>query len=149
MVQPSGFHNHNFPTHVCKLNKALYGLKQAPHAWYHRLSSILLTIGFVNSRFDTSLFFKRSKEYILLILIYVDDIIVIGSSLSLIPALLHLLHSEFAIKDLAALNFFLGIEIIRDHTGLLLSQSSYVHNLLLKTKMDGAKPVTTPMASDS
>ena len=39
MVQPSGFQDHHFPTHVCKLNKALYGLKQAPRAWYHRLSS--------------------------------------------------------------------------------------------------------------
>ncbi|XXG70265.1 hypothetical protein AAC387_Pa06g3062 [Persea americana] len=98
---------------------------------------------------DTSLFFKRSKDYILLILNYVDDIIVTGSSLSLITTLLQLLHSEFAIKDLGALNFFLGIEIIRDHTGLLLSQSSYVRDLLLKTKLDGAKPMTTPMAFGS
>ena len=53
------------------------------------------------------------------------------------------------IKDLGALHFFLDIEIVPDCTGLLLSQSECIRDLLLKTKMDGAKPVTTPMAASS
>ena len=54
MKQPPGFEKD--PRMVCKLDKAIYGLKQAPRAWYSRLSSKLLDLGFVTSKSDTSLF---------------------------------------------------------------------------------------------
>lgn len=41
MVQPEGFVDDQFPTHVCKLRKSLYGLKQAPRAWYTKLRTAL------------------------------------------------------------------------------------------------------------
>jgi histone deacetylase 1/2 len=53
MRQPPGFEDKNVPSYVCKLDKALYGLKQAPRAWYSRLSSKLLDLGFVSSKSDT------------------------------------------------------------------------------------------------
>jgi hypothetical protein len=56
MEQPQGFINKLHPTFVCRLNKALYGLKQAPRAWFTRLSTFLLDIGFIASLVDTSLF---------------------------------------------------------------------------------------------
>jgi len=56
MEQPQGFINNLHPTFVCTLNKALYGLKQAPRAWFTRLSTFLLDIGFIASLVDTSLF---------------------------------------------------------------------------------------------
>lgn len=60
---------------VCKFIKALYGLKQAPKAWFDRLRKILLQWGFKNSRADSSLFFKKENESIVVVLIYVDDIL--------------------------------------------------------------------------
>ena len=59
MSQPLGFVDSNYPTHVCKLKKALHGLKQAPKAWYNELKLFLLSKGFVNAYFDTSLFIYR------------------------------------------------------------------------------------------
>ena len=41
-----GFELHDRETHVCRLKKALYGLKQAPRAWYSRIDSYLLSMGF-------------------------------------------------------------------------------------------------------
>ena len=146
MVQPLGFQHKHFPTHVCKLKRALYGLKQAPRAWYHRLRSFLYSIGFSTSWLDTSLFYKRTGDFILLILIYVDDIIVTGNNMHQLNTLLRLLGAEFALKDLGSLTFFLGIEILPHQKGLLLSQCKYIHDLLLKTKLDGVKPIGTPMA---
>ena len=79
MEQPSGFINPAHPNHVCKLHRSIYGLKQAPRAWFSRLSSYLVTLGFVGSKSDTSLFLRRVWTDLLLVLIYVDDIIIIGN----------------------------------------------------------------------
>jgi hypothetical protein len=55
MYQPPGFSHPLYLNHVCRLQKALYGLKQAPRAWFSKLSSKLLDLGFLASKSDTSL----------------------------------------------------------------------------------------------
>jgi hypothetical protein len=111
MSQPPGFTHPQFPDHVCRLQKALYGLKQAPRAWFSRLSSKLIEFGFVPSQSDSSLFIYKSATFITYILIYVDDIIITSSKPEAITELLNQMESEFAIKQLGDLNFFLGIEV--------------------------------------
>jgi hypothetical protein len=76
MRQPPGFEDESKLHYVCKLDKALYGLKQTPRAWYSRLSSKLLQLGFKSSKSDTSLFIYSSNGVTIFILIYVDNIIV-------------------------------------------------------------------------
>jgi histone deacetylase 1/2 len=61
MRQPPGFEDKSRPHFVCKLNKAIYRLKQAPRAWYFRLSTKLLDLGFRRSKSDTSLFIYSKK----------------------------------------------------------------------------------------
>ena len=68
MKQPPGFEKD--PRMVCKLDKAIYGLKQAPRAWYSRLSSKLLDLGFVTSKSDTSLFIYQKGQVTIYIYIY-------------------------------------------------------------------------------
>ena len=84
MVQLLGFIDANKPTHVCKLHKAIYGLKQAPWAWYHELCQFLVDSGFKNSHSDTSLFILHAGTNLLYLLVYVDDIIIIGDSNDLV-----------------------------------------------------------------
>jgi hypothetical protein len=81
------------------------------------------------------------------ILIYVDDIIITSSQPSAIDDLLISLTHDFAVKDLGPLNFFLGVEVLSTPHGILLSQQRYIMDLLIRTKMNEAKPITTPMAS--
>jgi hypothetical protein len=69
MIQPLGFINPLYPDAMCLLKKALYGLKQAPRAWYHKLSSCLLELGFQGSKFDSSLFIFKSTSVSLLALV--------------------------------------------------------------------------------
>jgi histone deacetylase 1/2 len=126
MKQPPGFENPNTPHHICRLDKALYGLKQAPRAWYSRLSAKLQDLGFLPSKADTSLFLYNKSGVTIFVLIYVDDIIVTSSSDHAIAALLKDLNAHFAIKDLGALHFFLGIEVQRTAHSLLLTQAKYV-----------------------
>jgi len=93
MQQPTGFVDPAMPTHVCRLHKSPYGLKQAPRAWYKRLSDFLLSVGFRVSKVDTSLFILKVNHDICYLLVYVDEILLIGSNSSLLQSLITLLSS--------------------------------------------------------
>jgi hypothetical protein len=147
MSQPLGYNHPLYPTHVCKLQKAIYGLKQVPRAWFSRLSTKLLELGFHGSRSDSSLFIYKTKFLTIYNLIYVDNIIITYSKPAAIDDLLHSLTHDFAVKDLGTLNFFLGVEVISNPHGIILSQHRYIMDLLIRTKMSEAKPINTPMAS--
>jgi hypothetical protein len=82
-------------------------------------------------------------------LIYVDDIIIIGRHPHLITNLVQLMQKEFQVKNLGSLSCFLGIQVTRSPVGLHLCQGKYVTDLLNKTKMTGAKPAKPPCLSDS
>ena len=149
MVQPPGF-EHTDKTLVCKLHKALYGLKQAPRAWFDRLKTALVKYGFQPSRCDPSLFTLYSGLESVYLLVYVDDIIITGSSLPLIHQLVQQLHTEFALKQLGDLDYFLGIQVQKQHDGsLILSQTKYILDLLEKAGMADAKGISTPMVSSA
>jgi hypothetical protein len=128
MKQPPGYSSSLFPGYVCKLYKALYGLKQAP--WFSRLSTKLLQLGFYASKADTSLFIYSSGKVHIILLIYVDDIIVASSSDSTVVALLKDLPSDFALKDLGPLSYFLGIEVWPCVDGLVLTQEKSTKDIL-------------------
>jgi len=83
------------------------------------------------------------------LLIYVDDIIITTSDPAAITELLQLLSADFAVKDLGDLHYFLGVEVLKMDSGLLLSQKRYIMDLLKKTNMHEVKPITSPMASSS
>jgi len=149
MVQPPGFEQTD-PSLVCKLNKALYGLKQAPRAWFDRLKTALIKLGFQSSKCDPSLFTLHAHNQCTFILVYVDDIIITGSSDSLIKQLVQQLNSEFSLKDLGKLDYFLGIEVHHSNSGsLLLSQTKYIRDLLTKANMEKANSMASPMASST
>lgn len=144
MAQPPGFLHPNHPNKVCKLKKALYGLKQSPRAWFTKLSSALLSWGFNSSRTDSSMFVHFGRHSTLIVLVYVDDIIVTGSSPVLIQQLIHKLHSLFALRDLGQLSYFLGIEVTYDGGSMHLSQRKYITDLLQRTSMLDSKAAATP-----
>jgi hypothetical protein len=104
-MQPSGFIDSAHPDYVCRLNKPLYGLKQAPHVWYTRFASHILSLGFVGARSNTSLFVYRHDSDSIYLLLYVDDIILIASSHSLLCWVIDALTTEFSMKDLGKLSF--------------------------------------------
>ena len=145
MTQPSGFTDLAHPSHVCRLKKAIYGLKQVSWAWYNELKQFLLQNGFVNSHSETSLFIFNTNSCVLFLLVYVDDIIVTGSDDARVDEFVTTLARNFSIKDLGNLSYFLGVEVLPCSTGLFLSQQKYVIDLLSRTKMLDAKPVTTPL----
>jgi hypothetical protein len=146
MTQPPGFVHPSFPNHMCKLHKA-YGLKQVPRAWFSRLSQCLLALGFHGSKSNTSLFIQNSGTDLIFFLIYMDDIIVTGNNRTSIARLIQAFQADIALKDLGPLHFFLGVQAYTTNAGLYLSQRQYISDLLKKTNMHEAKPVSSPMSS--
>ncbi|KAM1010062.1 hypothetical protein TB1_044704 [Malus domestica] len=143
MSQPPGFSDPHNPTLVCRLHKSLYGLKQAPRAWNERFTSFLPSLGFLSTYSDLSLF-EHDGHSVVILLLYVDDIIITGSGFVPIDAVIKALTEEFDIKDLGNLHYFLGIQITQNASGMFLSQSKYVSDLLLKADMVHSKPCSTP-----
>ena len=84
MVQPEGFEDPQHPSFVCRLNKSLYGLKQAPRAWFDKLQQSLVSFGFASAKSDQSLFIQLNSQWSIFVLVYVDDILITGSSESAI-----------------------------------------------------------------
>ncbi|GAU43783.1 hypothetical protein TSUD_378080 [Trifolium subterraneum] len=147
MTQPAGFEQSD-KSLVCKLHKSLYGLKQAPRAWYEKLTQTLLQMGFTKSRCDPSLLVHHQHGACTYVLVYVDDILITGSDSHLIKDLIHKLNAKFALKQLGEVDYFLGIEVHHKQSGgLLLHQSKYIKDLLVKTKMENFKPIGSPMVS--
>ena len=67
---------------VCHLQCALYGLKQAPRAWFAKFSSTIFHLGYMTSHYDFALFLRCTDKDTIILLLYVDDMIIIGDDLS-------------------------------------------------------------------
>lgn len=83
-----------------------------------------------------------------MILIYVDDLLITDNSSKMIHELKDSLHNRFKMKDLGNLKYFLGIEVMRSKTGILLNQRKYAIELISDTGLSGAKPVSTPLKAN-
>ncbi|GKV50770.1 hypothetical protein SLEP1_g57465 [Rubroshorea leprosula] len=147
MTQPPGFEDASHPEYVCKLNKSIYGLKQAPRAWFDTFTLQLLKLGFHCSQADSSLFVLHHGQDVALLLLYVDDIVLSASSQFLLQQIIDHLGSQFDLKDLGPLNYFLGIEVTEFSGGIFLSQAKYAKDILTRAHMFAAASIATPLAT--
>lgn len=105
--QPKGYIKKGSEHKVYKLLKALYGLRQAPRAWYSRLNQCLLQFGFVKCPFEHAVYTKKEGEHSLIVGVYVDDLLVTGSSMSYIAKFKGEMSREFDMSDLGKLSYYL------------------------------------------
>ena len=108
--KPLDFETHDRESHVCKLKKALYGLKQAPRTWYGRIDNFLSSLVFTKSKADSNLYYKVEDGNPMMLLLYVDDLFVIGTD-RLIADTKRKLVVEFEMKELGMMHYFLGMEV--------------------------------------
>ncbi|BBH08684.1 ABC-2 type transporter family protein [Prunus dulcis] len=144
---PPGYNTTQTGT-VCRLRKALYGLKQSPRAWFGRFTMAMKNNGFKQCNSDHTLFLKHRKGKVTALIIYVDDMIITGNDKQEISQLQDYLATEFEMKDLGGLKYFLGIEVARSQQGIFLSQRKYVLDLLTDTGMLDCKPADTPIVQN-
>jgi len=114
MKQPDGYVDPTYPDKLCRLLQALYGLKQAPKMWYAKLDDFLKSQGFDNIDPDASLYLFMDDGEIIIVLVYVDDLLLVASSLAAIHKIKDALHKRLEMKDLGEAKVILGLEIRRD-----------------------------------
>eukprot|EP00253_Pinus_taeda_P004905 PITA_04905 len=143
MEQPTGFIQPKSSL-ICHLKKSLYGLKQAPWAWYAKMDSFLLEIGFFRCHFDNTVYTKKVGKSLIILVLYVYDLIFIGSDPNLINHVKCNLKRKFEMTDLGHLHYFLGLQVLQSKEGISLSQSKYACDLLCHFHMEDCKLAPSP-----
>ena len=128
MQQPEEFVVPGKEHMVCKLTRSLYGLKQAPRQWYKKFDSLMTKSGFYKAEKNPCCYFKKYTDSYVFLLLYVDDMLIAGSSTREINNLKTRLSTTFEMKDLGPTKQILGMKISRDRSAgtLNLSQELYM-----------------------
>jgi hypothetical protein len=116
MEQPQGFINTGKETQVCRLKKAIYSLKQASCAWNSNIHAALIKLGFKQTVADAGVYIMHQREGDgpLYVILYIDDITILGASLEAVKELKAKLAQCYEISDLGEIQLYLGIRISRD-----------------------------------
>lgn len=132
---------------ACKLMKSLYGLKQSPRCWNEKFNSQLIKLGFCRSRHDYCLYIRSGDDDELYIVLYVDDLLIVGRKLESIVRLKKQLSTVFRMTDCGEARHFLGMKIAYDRqTGVLqLSQQAHVEKVVNNFGMAECNPAKSPM----
>jgi len=142
---PTDFVDPEHPDAVCLLSRSLYGLRQAPRASFQSFVAFVTSIGFRQTRSDSSLFVYRNGRQMAYLLLYVDGMVLTASTTTLLEHLIQRLHTTFAVKDMGPVKYFLGIDVKRNSDGFFLSQSQCATDLLERVGMSNCKPADTPV----
>ncbi|KAJ9537911.1 hypothetical protein OSB04_030644 [Centaurea solstitialis] len=147
MEQPEGFEDPKNPNKVCKLLKSIYGLKQASRSWNLHFDERIKKFGFAKSEFEPCVYTKFSGSIVTFLVLYVDDILLIGNDVPTLQSVKEWLSKCFQMKDLGEAAYILGIKIYRNRSKRLigLSQSTYIDKVLKRFRMDESKKGFIPM----
>ena len=148
MTQPEGFTSGS-GSKVCKLQRSIYGLKQASRSWIIRFNETIKEFGFSQNLDEPCAYKKTIGSAVVFLVLYVDDILLIGNDVSVLQSVKIWLSKNFSMKDLGEATYILGIKIYRDRTKRLLglSQSTYIDKMLKRFSMEQSKRGNIPMVS--
>ncbi|GKB58551.1 retrovirus-related pol polyprotein from transposon TNT 1-94 [Tanacetum coccineum] len=120
MEQPDGFVNLKFPNRVCKLKRSIYGLKQASRQWNKQFDDEIKKFSFTQNHDEPCVYMKASGSYVTFLILYVDDILIMGNNIPMLQDVKSYLGRCFAMKDLGEAAYILGIKIYRDRSKRLI-----------------------------
>ena len=115
MEQPEGFKVKRKENMVCKLKKSLYRFKQVSRQWYKKFDSFMMSREYKRTFADPCVYVRRfPDDKFIILLLYVNDILIVGQNANMIQKLKMELSKTFNMKDLGSAKRILGMEILRD-----------------------------------
>ena len=148
MMQPEGFVDPKNAGKMCKLQKSIYRLKQASRSWNIHFDEVVQGFGFIKNEEEACVYKKECGSSIAFLILYVDDILLIGNNIPMLESVKISLKNSFSMKDLGEATYILGIKIYRDRSKRLigLSQDTYIDKVLKRFNMKEAKKGFLPMS---
>ena len=148
MQQPAGFVVPRLSNKVCKLNRSIYGLKQASRSWNQCFDEIIKEYDFIQNEGDPCVYKKVSGSALTFIILYVDDVLLMGNDIPMLTSVKAWLSLKFSMKDLGEAAFILGLKIYKDRSRKLLglSQRTYINKVLKRFNMDQSKRGLLPVS---
>ncbi|GAA0157270.1 transmembrane signal receptor [Lithospermum erythrorhizon] len=144
MEQPEGFVLPGNEQKVSRLVKSICDLKQAPKQWQKKFDDAILANGFKHIGADKCIYSKSCNEYIVILCLYVDDMLIFSNSMEGIVGTKKYLSSVFDMKDLGEVDTILEIKVKIDEKGFTLSQTHYIDKMIDKFKHLDIKEALTP-----
>ena len=141
MMQPEGFIAKGQERMLCKLNRSIYGLKQASRSWNIRFNQAIKSFGFNQCPDESCVYKKCNGNVVVFLVLYVDDILLIGNNRGALSTVKEWLSKTFEMKDLGEAKYILGIKILRDRKNRMLglSQATYIDTIMARFSMQNAK----------
>ncbi|GJU47968.1 ribonuclease H-like domain, reverse transcriptase, RNA-dependent DNA polymerase [Tanacetum coccineum] len=130
---------------VYRLIKALYGLRQAPRAWNIKLDNTLKSLDFKKCALEQAIYTKASKDSLLLVGVYVDDLIITGTPKKEIDKFKAQMEEKFEMSDLGLLAYYLGIEVTQNNGDISIKQTAYANKILKEAGMLESNETVIPM----
>jgi hypothetical protein len=97
---------------VCRLDKSIYGLKQSPQSCYAKMDNFLLDTGFSGCHSDPNFYTRKVGIHLIIPILYVDDLVLIGSDPKILTHVKSDLKQKFEMIDLGYLHYFLGLQVL-------------------------------------
>ena len=110
MVQPKGFIAKGQENKVCKLQKSIYGLKQALRSWNIKFDQSVKSFGFIQYPNEIGVYKRSSGHMVEFLILYVDDILLIGNDVGTLSSVKVWLSTQFDMKDLGEASHILGMK---------------------------------------
>ena len=131
---------------MMKLENSLYGLAQSPQNWWKTIDPKVIEIGFVPLKSDSCVNIYNHNNTVVIITLYVDDLLVIGSNVRVIEAIKKKLKDNFQMSDLGDVSLVLGMQVTRDRKKgtLIISQEDCTKSILARFGMENCKPSSIP-----
>nr|GEX00098.1 ribonuclease H-like domain, reverse transcriptase, RNA-dependent DNA polymerase [Tanacetum cinerariifolium] len=145
VTQPKGFTKKGNDGKVYRLIKALYDLRQAPRAWNIKLDNTLKSLDFKKYALEQAIYTKASKDSLLLVGVYVDDLIITGTPKKEIDEFKAQMEQKFDMSDLGLLAYYLGIEVTQTKGDISIKQSAYANKILKEAGMLESNETVIPM----
>jgi hypothetical protein len=143
--QPAGFMETGSEHMVLRLRKALYVLHQAPRVWNVKLDDTLVSFGFSRCSSEPAVYTRWIASNRLVIGVYVDDLMITGSSTDDIRSFKLEMPKVFSMSDLSLLHYYMGIEVNQRPGGISLSQGAYALKIVEKCGLEDCNPLQTPL----
>ena len=141
MMQPEDFIAKNQEHMVCKLKRSIYGLKQASRSWNIRFDQAIKSFGFKQNLDEPYVYERHQDNVVMFLVLYVDDILLIGNDVGVMLSVKIWLSSQFDVKDLGKANHILGIKLGQERKNRMLglSQAGYIDTILARFGMQNSE----------